>query len=569
MVRSSTPREFLAGPGEGTVRRFLESEASASLIRRIGERDPSLWKQDPESQKLIRSRLGWLDVARQMRDEAPALVSFAQEIRKEGYGRIVLLGIGGSSLAAEVFQKAVGPGKGCPSLSVLDSTDPEEVNDLASGIDIGKTLFLVSSKSGTTVEPLSLFKYFHNLVQKNLASRGSELRGGDQFIAITDAGGFLATLAQENRFKRIFLNPEDVGGRYSALSYFGLVPAALIGVDIGKILDGALSMMDATGPDRDPASNGALVLGAAMALFAKEGKDKLTLVTGKGWRSFGEWVEQLIAESTGKESRGIVPVAGEPLRGKGAYAADRFFVGVLSDEPEDRALHSRLMEIADEGHPVLIIRVSGAYDLGAEFFRWELATAVAGAILGINPFDQPDVQAAKDQAEAFLKRVASGQRPRLEMSGIEGTEFLGRAGRASEGWKSFWKNLRPGDYIAVLAYLPDCEEVRVHIEEIGEMIRARTGKAVTWGLGPRYLHSSGQLHKGGKGHGVFLILTAARDHDVAIPGERYSFGELQLGQALGDFEALAKRGRRVFHLRMPELSDRCLGSLARELNSVL
>ncbi|MBI3251715.1 MAG: glucose-6-phosphate isomerase [Candidatus Omnitrophica bacterium] len=521
------------GPYEAVLEERTRKTQKSRLIERLREKDPSLWKKTPADQAGIRDRLGWLDAPRLAKSRAREWISFAEEIKNEGFAHAMLLGMGGSSLAPEVFQRIFGNKKGFPELVVLDSTDPARILGLEGRVELSKTLFVVSSKSGGTVEVVSLYKYFFEKIKSNRPDPGR------QFIAITDPDTALARLARENHFRKIFLAPPDVGGRFSALTAFGLVPAALIGVELEKIWAGADGRID-EGP--------AIKLGISMAVLAEEGRDKLTLLLPKPFEAFGDWVEQLVAESTGKEETGIVPVVGESPEDPGFYGADRFFVSYLPQNEKTKALEKA-------GHPVFYLPWDDARALGAEFFRWEVATAVAGSLLKINPFDQPDVQSAKDRTRALLKRAEAGEKLSIPAPG--GTP------------ESFWKGRGPGGYAAILAFLPGSENVKKKLARLGREIRKATKMAVTIGIGPRYLHSTGQLHKGGPNKGIFLLITAGGSPDLAIPGEKYGFADLELAQALGDLEALEEKGRSVYSVRLKEISDAALDDLTEKVKEAL
>lgn len=544
------------GEEAASIERELERLESARLIERIWGRDVSLWKREESHQKIIRNALGWLDVATKMRAQVDGLRSFAREVRDAGFNYVMLLGMGGSSLCPEVLRRTFGPIQGWPELLVLDSTDPDTVASFAGRIEPQRTLFIVSSKSGTTIEPLSFYKFFHEQVRAR-----SPQATGDHFIAITDPDTPLERLARERGFRRIFSNPPDIGGRYSALSFFGLVPAALMGLDIAAALERAAAAMRACGPDLPARENPAARLGTAMADFARRGKDKLTLVTGPEIASFGLWVEQLIAESTGKEGVGIVPIAGEPLGEPEVYADDRMFVAVHAEELDARSERA-LEALASRGHPVIHRRLKDGMDLWAEFFVWEMATAVAGALLGINPFDQPNVQESKDRTAMLLERFAAqgslpDERPLLETSeafiygetSIEEDDLFALIG-------DHFKRARAGrDYIALLVYLEETQEHDALLRDVRRSLRDRLRVATTAGYGPRYLHSTGQLHKGGPDTGLFLILTEEDRVDLPIPGEKYSFGVLEKAQALGDFAALLDRRRRALRVHVRQGRD--------------
>ena len=500
---------------EARVERRLDEFARDGVVRRIWARDPTVWQGDRTTPELA-DRLGWLSIGEKMAQQAPALGAFADEVRQE-YDRVVLCGMGGSSLAAEVLRRTFGRRDGYPALAVLDSTDPRAVAAIHEG-DIATTLFIISSKSGTTLETMSFYRYFWKLAGER----------GSQFVAITDPGTPLAELAGERRFRRTFVNPPDIGGRYSALSYFGLVPAALSGVDVGELLHRSHRMVEASASCVPLSDSTGTHLGATVGEAALAGRDKLTFVLSPGVSSFGIWAEQLLAESTGKQGKGIVPVVGEPLGPPEVYGEDRIFVAITLAGEQDPGISARLDALAAAGHPVARLSVRDRYDLGCEFFRWEFATAVAGAILRINPFDQPNVAESKRNTERVLARRPSLTPP-----------------ASREDMDAFLARIRPGDYLAILAFLAPTPEHDRRLEAIRLASRDRLGVAVTVAYGPRYLHSTGQLHKGGPGSGNFLQILSPAENDLAIPGERFTFGELEAAQAEGDLQALARRARPI------------------------
>ena len=523
------------------------------VVERIWRKDHILWKQNPTE---ITDRLGWLTISDVMCDQVPVLEAFAKEVKDAGFRYVVLLGMGGSSLGPEMVRQALRTGprgeafgntSGYPELIVLDSTVPAWVQAVADAIDPARTLFLVSSKSGGTIESLSLYKHFRALVER---ARG-EAKAGESFVAITDRGTSLERLAREQEFRRVFLNPADIGGRYSVLSYFGLVPAALMGVDITALLDRADCMREGCASCVAAQDNPGAWLGAVMGVLALEGHDKLILVTSPSVGSFGLWVEQLIAESTGKEGNGIIPVAGEPLVAPDYYGDDRLFVYLRLEGDDNAATDAAMERIESSGRPVVRLEMRDRYDLGAEFFRWEFATAVAGAILGVNPFDQPNVQAAKDLTDSVLKGYqASGRLPQME---------------ARNSLKGMLVEARPGDYLAIMAYLrqtPDMDEALAHLRQ-GVMARYRI--ATTLGFGPRFLHSTGQLHKGGPAKGLYLQITAGHDKDMDIPGEPYTFGVLADAQALGDLQALQGLGWPAVRIHLGPDGEAEIRELAKDL----
>jgi len=498
---------------QAVAQRLVELER-ADVPKRIWGRDPTVWKPDPSTRE-ISDRLAWLNVGEVMAQQVKPLAAFAEEIRRE-FDRVVLCGMGGSSLAPEVLWRTFGRQTGYPALAVLDSTDPRAVTAALPGGDLERTLFLVSSKSGTTQETDCLYRYFW----ERAGGRGA------QFVAITDPDTPLAKLAAERRFRRTFLNPKDIGGRYSALSYFGLVPAALIGIDVGQLLHRAHRMAEACAAWVPARQNPAAWLAAILAEAALAGRNKATFVLAPGIASFGLWVEQLIAESTGKEGKGILPVAEEPLGSPEVYGRDRVFVSLTLTGEEDDATEAGLHALMAAGHPVVRLSLEDRYDLGQEFFRWEFATAVAGAILGINAFDQPNVAESKQNTKDVL---AGKQPPAPPATAAELDRFLAAVG--------------PGDYLAMMAYLPPTPQNDRRLGAVRAKLRDRLKVATTLGYGPRFLHSTGQLHKGGLPVGHFLQITERPDRDVAIPGMPYTFGQLEAAQAEGDLRALRGRGR--------------------------
>ncbi len=519
---------------------------SADFTARLRAKDPSLWKKEKAHQDIIRNSLGWLTVPDAMAAGLGQIRSLVTDVLKEDFREIVVLGMGGSSLACEVFGSCFTSRKGYPRLSILDSTNPGQVAALAYRLDLKKTLFIASSKSGSTMETNCQLSFFHGKLSRSLGAKT-----GRHFIAITDPGTSLEKLGRRLGFRKVLLNPTDIGGRYSALSFFGLAPAAIMGVDLETLLNRARAAMRNLEP--------AVSLGAAMGGWAREGRDKLTLSLSPEIAPFGCWIEQLVAESTGKEGRGILPVL-EPLDPGLRYGEDRAFVRLSlkggTPEPE---VEARLKEL-EKSHPVRRIELADIYDLGAQFFLWEAATAAAGFILGVNPFDQPNVQEAKDQTGKLLTLVKKGALPRETASFHSGKlaafadkDLLSRL-KASRGihiplkdtLSAHLSRLGPGDYFSILAYLDDSDENRRLLETLRRRIRERTACPVTVGLGPRYLHSTGQFYKGG-GDGVFLILTEPEAARIPVPGRRFSFGTLHKAQARGDFEALAAK-RRILRL---------------------
>jgi transaldolase/glucose-6-phosphate isomerase len=522
------------GRFETTAAGVLADTQAAHMIPRIWEHDHTVWRPDPTG---IANRLGWLHTPQTMIDELASIETLVQAVRADGFTDVLLLGMGGSSLAPEVFRRVFGVQDGHLDLAVCDSTDPEAVRAHEARLDLSKTLIVVSTKSGGTVETLSFFKYFYNRV---LATVGTATVGR-HFVAITDPGSRLVDLARRYDFRATFLNDPNIGGRYSALSFFGLVPAALVGVDLRRLLERA--QVEAADDPASPA-NRAACLGVVMGALAGVGRDKLTLVASPALESFGDWVEQLIAESTGKEGKGILPVVGEPLGPPAVYGDDRLFVylHLAGDATHDEAVAA--LEAA--GQPVVRLRLDDRYDLGAQMFLWELATAVAGALLDIQPFDQPNVEAAKVLARKMVAAYAEqGQLPASETTPLSAAalqEFLSQA--------------QPGDYIALQAYVPPTPETTSLLGQLQARLRDQTGLATTLGFGPRFLHSTGQLHKGDAGNGLFVQFTSDAEEDLPIPDEAGAdasampFGILKNAQALGDYHALQEAGRRVIHFHL-------------------
>jgi glucose-6-phosphate isomerase len=502
------------------------------VVGRIWQDDFTVWNAAPTE---IVNRLGWLTAPSQAHDQIPAIKSFAQEVKSSGFTHAVLLGMGGSSLAPEVLRQTFGSATGYPELIVLDSILPETVRAVTQVIDPVRTLFIVSSKSGSTVEPNCLCQYFKVLVKKAVGNA----KCGQNFIAVTDPGTSLASLGKDDGFRHVFLNSPNLGGRYSVLSYFGLVPAAVMGIDISLLVQNSGFMADQCAYHRSIADNPGAQLGAYMGTMALMGRNKLTLVISPSMAGFGLWVEQLIAESTGKEGKGIIPVVGEPLVSPSCLGADRAFVYLRLEGDDNGSTDETVSQIKSAGYPVFPLDIKDKYDIGGEFFRWEFATAVAGAIMGVHPFNQPDVQRSKEATERILQvHATSGQLP--EFPDRESlTDILHAAGK--------------GDYLAIMAYVPQTPEMDDLFSRFRRKVTERYHLATTLGYGPRFLHSTGQLHKGGPKGGIFLQITAAHAKDIAIPGKKFTFGAIADAQALGDLEALQSLGRRVVtaHLKRP------------------
>lgn len=497
------------------VRARLEGLAADRVLERIWARDHTVWRPEPDE---IPDRLGWLTVHREMAARTKELRAFARGCVADGLRWAVLCGMGGSSLAPEVFRESFGVLEGSLDLIVLDTTHPDAILSVEEAIDLERTLFLIASKSGTTIETRSHLEHFWRRAPD-----------GARFAAITDPGTPLAEIGAERGFRRVFENPPDLGGRYSALSYVGLVPAALVGADLEALLAGAEAAAVACGPEVPAGENAAAVLGAWMGEGVLAGRDKLTMAFHGAVAGLARWVEQLVAESTGKDGTGVIPVEGEALGPPSVYGADRLFVAA---EDGEQAPIVRWLERA--GHPVVRSTVHEPAELGGAMFRWELATAVAGHVLGVHPFDQPDVQAAKD---ATARALASGGPPEIER---------GDLAEVADG-------IDPGDYVAIQAFVPQELSRVARLQAVRHRIRDHRRVATTLGFGPRFLHSTGQLHKGGPGSVVCVQVVDEPAADLDVPGHGYSFGALLAAQAAGDLEALRDRGRRAVRVSLDEL----------------
>ena len=544
LLAGQAAREQLSlGSYQGNVQERLQAWQKNRFACRLWQRDPTLWSPQPVPELV--DRLGWLNLPEQMHEQLDELAVFAQQAKADDIRHVVLLGMGGSSLAPEVFQRSFGNAPGHPALIVLDSTHPAAVRAVEKRIDLLHTLFLVSSKSGTTGETLSFFRYFWERVSRLTDTPGRH------FVAITDPGTPLERLATERQFRRTFSSPAEVGGRYSALSVFGLVPAALIGVDVHRLLDRAWRMAEACAFCVPGSDNPGLTLGSALGELALAGRDKVTFLASPSLAALPAWVEQLIAESTGKDGKGILPVADEPPRPPEEYDTDRLFVHLPRDGPkdgeEDSELETRVAALETAGHPVIRLSLSEMADLGQEFFRWEVAVSAAGAVLGIHPFNQPDVQLAKE-----LARHAMGQAKSKAKGSRNGAKPISAARRKqlAEALEGCLAGAGPRDYIALQAYLAPAAEVTTALQKIRRALGSRLKAPTTLGYGPRFLHSTGQLHKGGPNTGLFLQLVDNPKEDLAVPETEYTFGALIQAQALGDFLALKQRDRRVLRINL-------------------
>ena len=538
--------------GAEILRQAIDGLVRKRIPQRLRERDHTVWRPD---QREITDRLGWLDAGDFLRPHLPELNAFVSEICSEGYRDVVLLGMGGSSLGPEVIRLSLLPlddgnshSRENPRLTLLDSTAPGQVAAVTAAIDPEHTLFIVSSKSGGTIETLSFYRHFRSLAESARLEDGA----GSNFVAITDTGTPLERLGREAGFRRVFLNPADIGGRYSVLSWFGMLPAALAGIDVARLLDSAAEMRDrCLGAAAE--TNPGLFLGALLGGMTLAGRDKVTLITPPPIDSFGLWIEQMVAESLGKEGRGIVPVAGEPVLPPDCYGDDRLFVYLRTEDGADvsviRSYDQAVERLEDAGHPVARLGLADPYALGAEFFRWEYATALAGSMLDVHPFDQPDVQGAKDNTDALLEAyLKQGHLPERAAPGSVAA-LLDQA--------------QPGDYLAIMSYFPPDPAADALLDELRSRIMEQRRIATTAGYGPRCLHSTGQLHKGGPGSGLYLQLTMDLYQEPPIPGQQYGFDVLATAQAIGDYQALSNLGRRLVAVN---LGDDVISGLRRLLD---
>jgi transaldolase / glucose-6-phosphate isomerase len=537
---------------EKSVTASLEAWRHDGNVRRLWAGDASLWTGADEAKWL-----GWLDIVQEQSARVDSLLRLSDEIALQGFSHVVLLGMGGSSLGSEVFAQTFGHQHGHPELLVLDSTDPAQIRTIESEIDPARTLFIVSSKSGSTLEPNILKQYFFECAKGAVGTS----EAGSRFIAITDPGSKLQTVAEHDRFRHIAFGIPSIGGRYSVLSDFGLVPAAVMGLDFGRLLDATQTMVRSCDTNVPPADNPGVVLGTVLGVLGKQGRDKVTIVTSAGIADFGAWLEQLLAESTGKRGKGLIPVDAEPLGPPDVYGWDRLFVYARLSGEADATQDHAVAALERAGHPVVRICVTDRYHIGQEFFRWELATAVAGAILGINPFDQPDVEASKDKTrELTTTYEKSGALPSetalLNESGLtlfadeRNSKAFGKAGSLVEYLSAHFSHIREGDYCALLAYVERNKRHRDLLQEIRLLIRDRKRVATCLGFGPRFLHSTGQAYKGGPNTGVFLQITCDDPADLQVPDQKYTFGVVKAAQARGDLEVLAERGRRALRIHL-------------------
>jgi transaldolase / glucose-6-phosphate isomerase len=537
------------------VHAALEDWQTNGKIRRLWAQDASLWTGADENRWL-----GWLGITEDQLAHIDRLKQLAQEVKHLKFSHLLLLGMGGSSLCPEVMKLTFGQVEGFPELLVLDSTDPAQIKAIESQIDLTKTLFIVSSKSGSTLEPNIFKQYFFDRVQQALGTEAA----GSRFIAITDPGSKMQQVAEDSQFRHIFFGLPCIGGRYSALSNFGMVPAAAMGVDVAQFLDSAEEMLHSCAPSVPAADNPGVVLGAVLGTLANQGRDKVTLITSPGVADLGAWLEQLLAESTGKEGKGLIPVDRESLGAPEVYGSDRIFIYIRLDTAPD-PVQEKALAALKPAHPVVQIDISDPYQLGQEFFRWEIATAVAGAIMGIHPFNQPDVEASKIATRQLTEgyEIAGSlpaEVPILVEAGIQLftnaknaaalSQAVGKAPSLASYLHAHLNRLGGGDYFALLAYIEMNERHEAQLQAIRQTIRKSKRVATVLGFGPRFLHSTGQAYKGGPNSGVFLQITCEDAIDLPVPGQSYTFGVVKAAQARGDFQVLAERDRRALRVHL-------------------
>ncbi|MHB8143794.1 MAG: bifunctional transaldolase/phosoglucose isomerase [Thermoleophilia bacterium] len=557
------------GQYQGAVARQLDELKQDHFSARLWNREPELWSRDAARQAGIRGSLGWLDVAGTMAANRELLALLLDEVLAAGFKRVVHMGMGGSSLAPLALAEVIPRGERGLPLTVLDSTDPAAILAVEDAAPLAETLFIVASKSGTTAEPRAFEEYFYQAVMR--------LKGesaGENFIAITDPDSPLAGSAEARGFRHIFLNFPDIGGRYSALSFFGLVPAALAGIDVAQLLQRAEAMVGACGAGVPAQDNPGLVLGAVLGTLGRHGRDKVTFMADQQFAPLALWLEQLLAESTGKQGKGLLPVAGEEPGAPSDYGSDRLFVYLRGEGDGASALDAVAGELMRAGQPLVTIGIEDPYDLGQEFFRWEMATATAGAVLGIDPFDQPNVQESKDNTNRLLAEVEKqGELPPESPLLVEEPLSLFHEGfvppvsSIEAALDEFLGQARPGDYVALMAYLTENAATAQALAQMRLSLRSRLRLATTLGYGPRFLHSTGQFHKGGPDTGIFLQLTGDDARDALIPGKGYGFSTFRRAQAQGDLEALRRHGRRALRIHLGRDAGKGLARLENILRT--
>ena len=562
-----------------TLPEKLATDVDASLqdwkkngkVKRLWQKDAALWTGADEDKWL-----GWLDITEQQLENIDALKEIAADVKEAGFKNALLLGMGGSSLCPEVLRMTFGKASGYPDLHVLDSTDPAQIKATEEKVDLNSTICIVSSKSGSTLEPNIYKQYFFERVKAKVG----EKEVGNRFIAITDPGSKMQRVAEKDKFRKIFMGVPSIGGRYSALSNFGMVPGAVMGVDIPKLLKITKKMVDACGEDTDATTNPGVMLGTILGLAANQGRDKMTIITSPGIFDLGAWLEQLLAESTGKSGKGIIPVDRELLSKPDAYGTDRVFAYLRLESDADKKQSAAIDALAKAGHPVVRIVLPDIYSLGQEFFRWEIATAVAGALIGINAFNQPDVEASKTETRKLTTEYEStgklpaetpffaGDGAKLYADARNAADLKG-GGTLAGFLKKHLARIGAGDYFAVLGYITMNEAHEEALQAIRLAVRDNKKVATVLGFGPRFLHSTGQAYKGGPNSGVFLQITCDDAVDILVPGQKYTFGVVKSAQARGDFAVLAERGRRALRVHLGKDVAAGLATLAAAVNEAL
>jgi transaldolase/glucose-6-phosphate isomerase len=562
-----------------TLPEKLESDVNASLqnwkkggkAKRLWQKDASLWTGADEDKWL-----GWLDITEQQIEKFDALKEMAEDIQKAGFKDALLLGMGGSSLCPEVLRLTFGKASGYPDLHVLDSTDPAQIKSIEESVDLASTVSIVSSKSGSTLEPNIYKQYFFDRVKAKVG----EKEVGNRFIAITDPGSKMQRVAEKDKFRKIFMGVPSIGGRYSALSNFGMVPAAVMGIDVLKFLKNTQKMVEACGADIAADANPGVILGTILGIAANQGRDKITIITSPGIFDLGAWLEQLLAESTGKSGKGIIPVDRERLAKPDVYGADRVFAYLRLASDPDKEQSAKVDALAEAGNPVVRIVLPDIYSLGQEFFRWEIATAVAGALIGINAFNQPDVEASKVETRKLTTEYESSGKlpPESPFFTGDGAKLYADLKNAAElkgggtltGFlKKHLSRIGAGDYFAVLGYITMNEAHEQALEAIRLAVRDNKKVATVLGFGPRFLHSTGQAYKGGPNSGVFLQITCDDAVDILVPGQKYTFGVVKAAQARGDFAVLAERGRRALRVHLGKDVAQGLATLTNAVHEAL
>jgi transaldolase/glucose-6-phosphate isomerase len=556
---------------EALVKASLDDWKRNDKVRRLWQRDASVWTGSDEAQWL-----GWLDITEQQLAQIDLFKKVAADVKKAKFKHALLLGMGGSSLCPEVLRMTFGKIKGFPELHVLDSTDPAQIKAIEAKVDLKSTICIVSSKSGSTLEPNIYKQYFFERIAKKVGPK----EVGNRFIAITDPGSKMQQVAETDKFRHIFFGVPSIGGRYSALSNFGMIPAAIMGLDVAKFLKNTQEMVKACGANAAADKNPGVVLGAILGTAANEGLDKLTIISSPGIHDLGAWLEQLIAESTGKQGKGIIPVDREKLAKPEAYGSDRVFAYLRLETKPDKRQDAAVTGLEKDGLPVVRISVKNTYNLGQEFFRWEIATAVAGSIIGINPFNQPDVEASKLETKKLTSEYENTgklppESPFLETEGIKlyadqkNTAALQNSKTLVDALKFHLDRINANDYFGVLAYITMNQQNEDTLQAVRHLVRDDKKAATVLGFGPRFLHSTGQAYKGGPTSGVFLQITCDDKIDLPVPGQKYTFSVVKAAQARGDFAVLSERGRRALRVHIGKNVKADLAKLTRAAKKAL